>query len=775
MANIYKSNYTGSQVDSAIGRVVNGELQDKLSAGANITITNNTISATVPTIPSITITNGSATTPTTDTVSVISGETASGHTITNTKVNVATKAYVDKKSVAAVQYLGTVSNATELAALAPDSVGDFCRVATAFSSYHAGDLLLCKTLKTSSAAATWDVIHGEIDKDTWTANSKSAAGYVTAGGSNANKVWKTDASGNPAWRDDADTDTKVTSAANHYAPSADSASQLSANASSTTAATWNSTSMVTGVNVQRDAKGHVTGVTVNSIKMPANPNTDTNTSHSHSYGVGIVGSGSAGTGGGTYTYKAALADETLDTNAAVSRPAANANRTYPVIADKNGKLAAIVPWTDSNTTYSAGTGISITNNTINHKNSVTAGTAQGSDTKTLIFGGTFTIPTITYDAQGHITGKGTTTMTMPANPNTDTHYVAHMYVGAKDALSNAATSNDSTYLKLGENSTLRDQFKIIGSGATAVSSDASGNITISSTNTTYAPGTHITISSGTISAAWPTASDTGYAGINKTGTITGITMNGASKGTSGTVDLGDVLTPSYITINPKPTGGGSIDIATLGLGDTVYNISSVKANPDSTNIKGELTKIYINGYNYSLPSGGGSGDVTAAGNNTFTGYNTFKGTSNFNGIINAHNINVNAESCIQMEKLDSQDEICTTFLYANAVLADANIYLPSKSGTLALLSDITVSASGNNTFTGMNTFNSSIAAKQGFIAANGSTLTDNAGYKYNCITRYTNNTTYTLSIPSKTGTLALTNDIKIKSASLSGTTLTLTI
>ena len=70
-----------------------------------------------------------------------------------------------------------------------------------------------------------------------------------------------------------------------------------------------------------------------------------------------------------------------------------------------------------------GSGIGVTsdasaNITVAHTNSITAGTAKGEDGKTLTFGGTFKIPTVAYDAQGHITGTGSVIMTMPANPNT---------------------------------------------------------------------------------------------------------------------------------------------------------------------------------------------------------------------------------------------------------------------------------------------------------------------------------------------------------------------
>lgn len=76
----------------------------------------------------------------------------------------------------AAEYLGPVATADALAALAPNSKGDFARVTTSFTipaassatgaavTTHAADLLICETVKNkdSATATTWSVIHGEM-------------------------------------------------------------------------------------------------------------------------------------------------------------------------------------------------------------------------------------------------------------------------------------------------------------------------------------------------------------------------------------------------------------------------------------------------------------------------------------------------------------------------------------------------------------------------------------------------------------------------------------
>lgn len=158
----------------------------------------------------------------------------------------------------------------------------------------------------------------------------------------------------------------------------------------------------------------------------------------------------------------------------------------PAKGDQAKFLKADGTWgTPTNTTYSGDRGISLVSGKFGHSNAaITANTTGLNTAKTLAWGSAITLNTVKYDAYGHITGTGTYTITMPANPNTDTHHQAKNIVGASaTATANAATANTTTFLNLVENGAVRSSHQIKGAGATTVSATAAGVITVTSTDT----------------------------------------------------------------------------------------------------------------------------------------------------------------------------------------------------------------------------------------------------------------------------------------------------
>lgn len=137
-----------------------------------------------------------------------------------------------------------------------------------------------------------------------------------------------------------------------------------------------------------------------------------------------------------------------------------AAKNYAVQLNSSGQMYVAVPWTDTNSTYSAAT----------------------SSTYGLVKIGATGLASKNYAVQ--LNSSGQMYVSVPwTDTDTNTHYTTRLYAGASGTAANSAISNP--YLKVTDDNTYRNQVRFIGAGATSISSDASGNITITSTNTTY--------------------------------------------------------------------------------------------------------------------------------------------------------------------------------------------------------------------------------------------------------------------------------------------------
>ena len=114
---------------------------------------------------------------------------ADGYNLTNTATSIPTSSqvynYVNSQITQGANYLGlgtdinsTTGSITDLS-IQPNSVGDWCRVGTQFKvpanlsssateeTAHVGDILICTARNTSNPLYKWDVLHTEVDTDTW--------------------------------------------------------------------------------------------------------------------------------------------------------------------------------------------------------------------------------------------------------------------------------------------------------------------------------------------------------------------------------------------------------------------------------------------------------------------------------------------------------------------------------------------------------------------------------------------------------------------------------
>ena len=273
-----------------------------------------------------------------------------------------------------------------------------------------------------------------------------------------------------------------------------------------------------------------------------------------------------------------------------------------------------------------------------------------------------------------------------------------------------------------------------------------------------------------------------YNSNNSTSYKSGAIINGANHtltipDKSGTIALTSDIpdTSNFVTLSGAQTISGN---------KTFNNHIILPNGPDgyiefgSWRFFGYSLSNNVNNTSLSFPSGKNGTiaitddiDVTLAGNNRFTGTNIFNINNGEFRVVSSYGI-----SALDIDPLGPGTSHRGTTTLKSAV--DQYCYIDLGAGSLNINSRGTNNSTGHiNISTGSNGVDFNIAGVTSALKVLSDGINVNSKTKY-CggkIDNIVSDTTYSLTLPSKSGTLALTNDIPIKTATLSGTTLSITL
>lgn len=296
------------------------------------------------------------------------------------------------------------------------------------------------------------------------------------------------------------------------------------------------------------------------------------TSDSFSFGLHI---GVSGTNHGIYDFK--LSDGSgswvLYSNDATNVKQYHLNGTAAALGTAPGTRLSVgstsqpvyfsngVPVECSSTfgVYAAGTGLSLSGNTFNHSNSVTAKTTQG-------------LYPIAYDAQGHITASGTAVTTLK-NPNSLT-----LKYNTSTAWTYDGSAAKTITIKAGTNVT--------------VTGDTSGNITIAATDTTYTGTSPISVSGTTISIANASTSAKGAVQLSSAVDSTSTSLAATPSAVKSAYDL--AASKSTVAFSRSLTSGTKIGTITIdGTATDIYCQTNTNTDTKVNVVTRGTTKAYL--------------------------------------------------------------------------------------------------------------------------------------------------------------------------------------